>query len=105
MDQNDCAFSTMEDFLESRSFDEGWNHPNAEQRVKWCDAIQKEFKDMNNHGVWRKIERADTPSERRCVKNKWVFKINRNGIFRARLVACGYSQVPRVDFLKALHLL
>jgi hypothetical protein len=27
-----------------------------------------------------------------------IFKINRNGIFRARLVACGYSQVPDIDF-------
>ena len=38
------------------------------------------------------------PPDRRCVKTKWVFKINRNGIFRARLVACGYSQIAGVAY-------
>jgi hypothetical protein len=27
-----------------------------------------------------------------------MFKIKRNGMFRAQLVACGYSQVPGVNF-------
>ena len=31
-------------------------------------------------------------------KNKWVFKIKRNGVFQAQLVACGYSQIPGIDF-------
>ena len=31
-------------------------------------------------------------------KCKWVFKIKRKCVFRARLVACGYRQRPRVDF-------
>ena len=38
------------------------------------------------------------PQGKRCVKNKWVFKIKSVGVFRARLVACGYSQIPGVDF-------
>ena len=38
------------------------------------------------------------PPDRRCVKTKWVFKIKRNGIFRAHLVACGYSQIDGVHY-------
>jgi hypothetical protein len=38
------------------------------------------------------------PPGQRCVKHKWVFDIKRDGTFKARLVACGYSQVPGVDF-------
>jgi Reverse transcriptase (RNA-dependent DNA polymerase) len=40
----------------------------------------------------------DVPEGRQCIKCKWIFKVKRNGIFRARLVACGYNQVPGVDF-------
>jgi len=32
------------------------------------------------------------------VKCKWFFEIKRDGKFRARLVACGYSQISGVDF-------
>jgi Reverse transcriptase (RNA-dependent DNA polymerase) len=35
---------------------------------------------------------------RKCIKCKWVFDIKRDGTFRARLVACGYSQILGVDF-------
>ena len=38
------------------------------------------------------------PPDRRYVKIKWVFEIKRNGIFHARLVACGYSKIAGVDY-------
>lgn len=53
---------------------------------------------MESKEVWEIIKKEDIPEGRRTIKNKWIFKINRNGIFRTRLVACGYSQVPDIDF-------
>ena len=32
------------------------------------------------------------------MKSRWVLAIKRNGIYRARFVAYGYSQIPGVDF-------
>jgi hypothetical protein len=53
---------------------------------------------MNKNKVWRKTKRSNMLPGRRCVKHKWMFDINRDGTFKARLVACGYSQIPGVDF-------
>jgi Reverse transcriptase (RNA-dependent DNA polymerase) len=48
--------------------------------------------------VWHVVNKNEVPKNRRCIKCKWVFDVKRNGVFRARLVACGYSQIPGVDF-------
>ena len=53
---------------------------------------------MIQQGAWRIIDRTSMASGRCCVKHKWVFKIKRDGRYHARLVACGYSQIPGVDF-------
>ena len=53
---------------------------------------------MESRNVWDVIRKEEVPKDRRCIKCKWIFKIKRNGVFRARLVACGYSQVPGIDF-------
>ena len=53
---------------------------------------------MINRGVWRKVDKKNIPSNRRLIGNKWVFKIKRDGTYRARLVALGYSQIPGVDY-------
>ena len=80
------------------NFNEAWNHPDTFQRNKWREAIMKEFDKMELNKVWTKVKRTRIPEGRRCVKHKWVLEIKRNGTFRARLVACGYSQVPGIDF-------
>ena len=53
---------------------------------------------MNEQQLWHKTTKSLMPPNRHCVKNKWVFKIKRNGMYRACLVACGYSQVQGINF-------
>ena len=83
---------------EPATFAEVWNHPNANSCAKWQEAICKEFADMNKQQVWCKTSKKLRPPNQWCVKNKWVFKIKRNGVCQVRLVACRYSQVPGIDF-------
>ena len=86
-------------FDNPRTFQDAWNHPCPFQRRLWREAmILKELKKMEELRVWKKIKRSAIPRNRRCVKHKWVLEIKRDGRFRARLVACGYSQVGGVDF-------
>ena len=50
------------------------------------------------HGCMRHVKREDHPNDRRLVGCRWVFKVKRNGVFCARLVAKAFSQIPGVDF-------
>ena len=83
---------------EPKTFQEAWHSPVKEERENWQKAIRKEIKSMIDRGVWRKVEKKNIPSNTRLIGNKWVFKIKRDGTYRARLVALGYSQIPGVDY-------
>ena len=83
---------------EPKTFQEAWHSPVEEERDNWQTAIRKEIKSMINRGVWRKIDKVKIPENRRLIGSKWVFKIKRDGTYRARLVALGYSQIPGVDY-------
>ena len=83
---------------EPKTFQEAWHSPVEEERQNWQIAIRKEIKSMINRGVWRKIDKVKIPENWRLIGNKWVFKIKRDGTYRARLVALGYSQIPWVDY-------
>ena len=56
------------------------------------------MKSMIDMEVWRKTERKKIPNDRKIIGNKWVFKVKRDGTYRATLVALGYSQIPGVDY-------
>ena len=44
------------------------------------------------------MEREDHPNDHRLVGCRWVFKVKRNGVYHARLVAKGFSQIPGMAF-------
>jgi len=67
--------------LKPTTFDEAYNHKDLEQPAKWHAAIQKEFKEMINHGVWCKAKQLVISHSQCCIKSKWVFKIKRDSNF------------------------
>jgi hypothetical protein len=94
------AFNSPDLVERPKTLAEACNHPNTNDRMKWREAISKEFNDMSAKGVWKKIQKSEMPNGRNFIKSKWIFKIKRNGVYRAQLVA---SQVPGVDFKIVLH--
>ena len=81
------------------TFQDAWNHPVNEEKRGWQEAILKELTDMDiKRKIWIKAKIKDIPEDRKLIGSKWVFKRKKNGIFRARLCALGYSQIPGVDF-------
>ena len=83
---------------EPKTFQEAWHCQNQKERNNWRTAIRKEMRSMIDREVWSKTERKKIPNDRRLIGNKWVFKIKRDGTYRARLVALGYSQIPGVYY-------
>ena len=90
--------STISDPDEPQNFQEAWWDPDLISREKLREAIRLEFKKMLDMGLWRHVKRNDHPNDCRLVECRWVFKVKRNGVYRARLVGKGFSQIPDVDF-------
>ena len=59
---------------------------------------------MEKNHVQRVIKKRDIPEIRRLLGAKWVFRVKKNGIFKARLVAQGFSHIPRVDHQENISL-
>jgi hypothetical protein len=76
--------------VEPTTYHQAWDHQDPVDWEKRRTAIKKEVGDMESKKLWRTIKKEDVPMGRRTIKCKWIFKIERNGIFRAKLVACGY---------------
>jgi hypothetical protein len=69
-------------------------------KKEWIKATDNEIASLIEHGTW---ELVPLPPGRKALKNKWVFRIKRDSNanvvrYKARLCACGYSQVSGIDY-------
>ena len=88
----------MYDPNEPQTFQQAWWNSDKDAREKWHEAIRLEFNRMIKMGVWREVNKEERNANKRLVGSKWVFKIKRNGVYRARLVAKEFSQIPGANF-------
>ena len=84
---------------EPKTFCEAWDHPDPIHCSKWRETIHKEF---SMKDIWCKQSKKTIPNNRRLIGSQWVLKIKRNGVYRARLCALGYSQLPGLDYTEIL---
>ena len=83
--QETCLISAVTSGpTEPKTFQEAWHYPIEKERDNWRVAIRKEIRSMIERGVWKKTDGKKIPSNRRLIGNKWVFKIKRDGTYRAR---------------------
>lgn len=73
---------------------------------KWTDAMKFEIKSLEELGAWNLVKQ---PQRRKVVKTKWVYEAKWHGEgkilrYEARLVAKGFSQIPRIDFQEVFSL-
>jgi len=83
---------------EPQSFQEALQSPYSKQ---WEEAIQSEFRQLQTAGVFEWVNTI--PKGKKVVGSQIVFKEKLDGHsqrikFKARIVAKGFSQVPREDF-------
>ena len=95
--QETCLISAVTSGpTEPKTFQEAWHSPIEKERDNWRAAIRKEIRSMIERDGWRKMDRKRIPNNTRLIGTKWVFKIKREGTYKARLVGLGYSQNPGI---------
>lgn len=69
---------------------------------QWQSAMDTEMLSMQKNNSWTLVK---SPENRQIISCKWVFKIkraNNKDIYKARLVARGFSQKPGIDYTCSL---
>mmetsp|Transcript_10938 Transcript_10938/g.14234 ORF Transcript_10938/g.14234 Transcript_10938/m.14234 type:complete len:883 (-) Transcript_10938:637-3285(-) len=74
------------------------NHP---ERNEWLESMKRERKTLQDRKTWELVKRKSI-GHHKPVKCKYVYRKKRNKDsslqYKSRLVGCGYSQIPGVDF-------
>ncbi|GKV20212.1 hypothetical protein SLEP1_g30370 [Rubroshorea leprosula] len=85
---------TSTDLQEPRTFKQACNLP------EWQRSMQEEFLALQRNQTWVLLS---PPSSANIVRSKWVYRIKQRADgsierYKARLVAQGYTQQPRIDY-------
>ena len=72
---------------------------NEDERSKWLEGCHDEKLNFFKREVLEIIPISSVPKGRTLIGSKWVFKRKRNGAYRSRLVALGYSQIKYQDYI------
>ena len=49
---------------------------------------------MKDHGVFQPVTQKDLKAGTKIISSTWSMKKKSNGVFRARMVARGFEQIP-----------
>ena len=97
-EEEQCFYSAVEsDYKEPKNYRAMLKRP-PDEKDEWLKGCKEELDNFENRGVWTRVKIKDIPKNRRLIGNKWVFKKKRDGRFRSRLVALGYTQIPGIDY-------
>ncbi|OAE29694.1 hypothetical protein AXG93_509s1470 [Marchantia polymorpha subsp. ruderalis] len=72
-------------------------------KLEWNTAMEREIESLIENNTWELVE---SPTNQRMIDSKWVYKLKDNPggdeakIFKARLVARGFTQEKGVDYNK-----
>jgi hypothetical protein len=103
LDQVNLALFSTDIVKEQTTYETAINSEQKEDQIKWENAINKELKEMDKRGVWEIIDEKYIPINCRCIKNKWKFKVKRNGIFKQDFWYVATVKSQELISVKFLH--
>jgi Reverse transcriptase (RNA-dependent DNA polymerase) len=64
----------------------------SNERSSWLQAVEEEYENMLNNGVFEPVELCDVPENAKVLSTTWVLKKKASGRYKARVTARGYEQ-------------
>jgi hypothetical protein len=99
----DVAFNTVDMVEEPKTFDEAYNHPNANHRLTWQEAISKEFDEMSAKRVWKKFKSRNCPTVGIVLRVNGSLKLSATEFIVRVWWRAGIVRYPELIFRRVLH--